>query len=49
VHFIGGLTLDKSGFGVGPDNDVRVIRSRIEAVLQGETSDASGSVQGANA
>lgn len=33
IHFIGGLTLDSSGFGIGPDNDVAVIRGRIQAVL----------------
>jgi 2-oxoglutarate ferredoxin oxidoreductase subunit alpha len=49
VHFIGGLTLDKSGFGVGPDNDVGVIRARIEAVLREVSSDAVGTVEGANA
>jgi 2-oxoglutarate ferredoxin oxidoreductase subunit alpha len=30
VAFIGGLTTDTSGFGVGPDLDVDVIRRRIE-------------------
>lgn len=35
IHFIGGLTMDSSGFGVGPDLDVSVIRARIEAVLHG--------------
>ncbi len=49
VHFIGGLTLDKSGFGIGPDNDVGVIRSRIEAVLREVSSDTVGAVEGANA
>jgi 2-oxoglutarate/2-oxoacid ferredoxin oxidoreductase subunit alpha len=33
VHFIGGLSLDSSGFGIAPDLDVAVLRSRIEAVL----------------
>ena len=33
VHFIGGLSLDSSGFGIAPDLDVAVIRRRIEAVL----------------
>ncbi|HTZ08126.1 MAG TPA: hypothetical protein VMB72_03580 [Acidimicrobiales bacterium] len=32
VEFIGGLTTDTSGFGVGPDLDVAVVRSRIEAL-----------------
>jgi 2-oxoglutarate/2-oxoacid ferredoxin oxidoreductase subunit alpha len=34
VTFIGGLTLDGSAFGVGPDLDVAVIRGRIEGVLR---------------
>jgi 2-oxoglutarate ferredoxin oxidoreductase subunit alpha len=33
VHFIGGLSLDSSGFGIAPDLDVDVLRTRIEAVL----------------
>jgi 2-oxoglutarate ferredoxin oxidoreductase subunit alpha len=33
VHFIGGLSLDSSGFGIAPDLDVAVLRNRIEAVL----------------
>ncbi len=33
VHFIGGLSLDSSGFGIAPDLDVGVIRQRIEQVL----------------
>jgi 2-oxoglutarate ferredoxin oxidoreductase subunit alpha len=33
VHFIGGLSLDSSGFGIAPDLDVNVLRGRIEAVL----------------
>jgi 2-oxoglutarate/2-oxoacid ferredoxin oxidoreductase subunit alpha len=33
VHFIGGLSLDSSGFGIAPDLDVEVLRSRIEAVM----------------
>ena len=35
VHFIGGLSLDSSGFGIAPDLDVRVIRQRLERVLDG--------------
>jgi 2-oxoglutarate ferredoxin oxidoreductase subunit alpha len=34
VEFIGGLTIDSSGFGIGPDIDVAVIRGRIEALLE---------------
>jgi 2-oxoglutarate/2-oxoacid ferredoxin oxidoreductase subunit alpha len=34
VHFIGGLSLDHSGFGIAPDLDVAVIRQRIERVLE---------------
>jgi 2-oxoglutarate/2-oxoacid ferredoxin oxidoreductase subunit alpha len=37
VHFIGGLSIDSSGFGIAPDLDVGVIRSRIEAVLSDPT------------
>jgi 2-oxoglutarate/2-oxoacid ferredoxin oxidoreductase subunit alpha len=33
VHFIGGLSLDGSGFGIAPDLDVDVLRGRIEDVL----------------
>jgi 2-oxoglutarate/2-oxoacid ferredoxin oxidoreductase subunit alpha len=33
VHFVGGLSVDGSGFGIAPDLDVAVIRSRIEAVM----------------
>jgi len=32
VHFIGGLSLDRSGFGIAPDLDVEVLRARIEEV-----------------
>jgi 2-oxoglutarate/2-oxoacid ferredoxin oxidoreductase subunit alpha len=33
VHFIGGLSLDASGFGIAPDLDTAVLRGRVEAVL----------------
>ena len=33
VRFIGGLSLDSSGFGIAPDFDVEVLRRRIEGVL----------------
>ena len=33
VHFIGGISYDASGFGIGPDIEVPEIRRRIEAVL----------------
>jgi 2-oxoglutarate/2-oxoacid ferredoxin oxidoreductase subunit alpha len=33
VHFIGGLSLDSSGFGIAPDLDVSVLRGRIEDVV----------------
>jgi 2-oxoglutarate ferredoxin oxidoreductase subunit alpha len=33
VHFIGGLSLDGSGFGIAPDLDVDVLRKRIEEVM----------------
>jgi 2-oxoglutarate/2-oxoacid ferredoxin oxidoreductase subunit alpha len=35
VHFIGGLSLDSSGFGIAPDLDVAVMRDRIERVWRG--------------
>jgi hypothetical protein len=34
VHFIGGLSLDHSGFGIAPDLDVTTLRARIEAVVE---------------
>lgn len=34
VRFIGGLSLDSSGFGIAPDFDVEVLSRRIEGVLQ---------------
>ena len=34
TRFIGGLSLDSSGFGIAPDYDVEVLSRRIEAVLQ---------------
>ena len=33
VEFIGGLSLDSSGFGIAPDLDVSVLKGRIEEVL----------------
>jgi 2-oxoglutarate ferredoxin oxidoreductase subunit alpha len=33
VEFIGGLSLDSSGFGIAPDLEVATLRGRIEAVL----------------
>src|SRR5438094_246268 len=33
VEFIGGLSLDGSGFGIAPDLDVATLRARIEEVL----------------
>jgi len=33
VHFIGGLSMDGSGFGIAPDLDVDVLRTRLEDVL----------------
>ena len=42
IHFIGGLTMDSSGFGIGPDNDVAIIRARIEAVLDSVSGDSTG-------
>ena len=34
VHFIGGLSLDESGFGIGPELEVAEIRRRIVLVLE---------------
>lgn len=34
VQFIGGLSLDSSGFGIAPDLDVAVIKERIERVVE---------------
>lgn len=33
VHFIGGLSLDSSGFGIAPDLDITILRGRIQGVL----------------
>jgi 2-oxoglutarate ferredoxin oxidoreductase subunit alpha len=33
VAFIGGLSLDSSGFGIAPDLDVAVLRARIEGAM----------------
>ena len=33
VTFIGGLSLDSSGFGIAPDLDLAVLRARIEEVF----------------
>ena len=35
VRFIGGLSVDPSGFGIAPDLDVAVLRQRIEEVRHG--------------
>ena len=34
VHFVGGLSLDSSGFGIAPDYDVTVLRRRLEGMLE---------------
>jgi 2-oxoglutarate ferredoxin oxidoreductase subunit alpha len=39
VTFIGGLSMDSSGFGIAPDLDVRILRGRIEQVLARSRSD----------
>jgi 2-oxoglutarate ferredoxin oxidoreductase subunit alpha len=36
VEFIGGLSMDESGFGIAPDLDVGLMRDRIEAVIPKE-------------
>jgi 2-oxoglutarate ferredoxin oxidoreductase subunit alpha len=38
VEFIGGLSLDSSGFGIAPDLDVATVRARIEHTLQEVTA-----------
>jgi 2-oxoglutarate ferredoxin oxidoreductase subunit alpha len=40
VHFIGGLSLDSSGFGIAPDLSVSVLRRRIEDVLANSATSA---------
>jgi 2-oxoglutarate/2-oxoacid ferredoxin oxidoreductase subunit alpha len=35
VRFIGGLSIDSSGFGIAPDLDTRSLRARIESLLPG--------------
>jgi 2-oxoglutarate ferredoxin oxidoreductase subunit alpha len=42
VHFIGGLSLDGSGFGIAPDLDVATICARIGQVLAGLDAHAGG-------
>ncbi len=42
VHFVGGLSLDSSGFGIAPDLDVDTLAGRLEHVL-----DALGTTRGA--
>jgi 2-oxoglutarate ferredoxin oxidoreductase subunit alpha len=42
VTFIGGLSMDSSGFGIAPDLDVKILRGRLEAVLA-RSRDNSGS------
>jgi len=34
VDFIGGLSLDTSGFGIAPDYNVDILRNKITAVLE---------------
>ena len=34
VEFIGGMSLDRSGFGIAPDLDVAVLRRRIVDVVE---------------
>jgi 2-oxoglutarate ferredoxin oxidoreductase subunit alpha len=34
VHFIGGLSIDDSGFGIAPDLEVATLRRRIADVLE---------------
>ena len=44
VEFIGGLSLDHSGFGIAPDLDVAVIKERIQRVLEGAPRVREGAV-----
>ena len=41
VRFIGGISTDDSGFGVGPLLDTEAVRGRIEAVLDGDPEEVS--------
>lgn len=34
VSFIGGLSMDSSGFGIAPDLDVKILRDRISSVIE---------------
>jgi 2-oxoglutarate ferredoxin oxidoreductase subunit alpha len=36
TEFIGGLSLDSSGFGIGPELDVEIVRRRIEDVVMAD-------------
>ena len=45
VHFIGGLSLDGSGFGIAPDLEVATLRSRIERVVAQPDSTPHGGRQ----
>lgn len=42
TRFIGGLSLDSSGFGIAPDFDVEVLRRRILAVFEERRTNAGG-------
>jgi 2-oxoglutarate/2-oxoacid ferredoxin oxidoreductase subunit alpha len=46
VTFIGGLSLDSSGFGIAPDLDVSVLRHRIEHILGEMPAAATAPVRG---
>ncbi|HUI04431.1 MAG TPA: hypothetical protein VLZ77_12870 [Acidimicrobiales bacterium] len=46
VHFIGGLSLDASGFGIAPDLDTAVLRGRIEDVLARTSGGRRASARG---
>ena len=45
VQFIGGLSLDSSGFGIAPDLDVAVIADRIRAVVDNPDRTPTGAAR----
>jgi 2-oxoglutarate ferredoxin oxidoreductase subunit alpha len=42
VEFIGGLSLDGSGFGIAPDLEISVLKERIQRVLDGTSASIGG-------
>ena len=46
VRFVGGLSLDSSGFGIAPDLDVNVLRERIRRIMEEEPTVTRGAKDG---